>query len=146
MQMTSPSSTPPPGVPFKLPVKYDPCFLEIVDGIEGYVCAIRNEEKAAYLVHAINAHAKFESENAELRRALEVCRDALSHADDDIREHLQVARFNLTGKTHTGEQLEIPNPPLLIHAHGIAQSMIVRAECKEALRQAYTALTPKEAK
>jgi hypothetical protein len=58
---------------------------------------------------------------------------ALVAADHDIREHLQVARYNLTGMMHTGDQCPIPNPPLLIHAEGIAKSDGVRAQIRAAL-------------
>lgn len=62
----------------------------------------------------------------ELERQHAELRETLSAADDDIREHLQVARYNLTGKMHTGDQCPIPTPPLLIHAEGIAKSDRVR--------------------
>lgn len=55
-------------------------------------------------------------------------------ADDDIREHLQVARYNLTGMMHTGDQMPIPNPPQLIHQAGIDASDTVRAKIQAHVR------------
>lgn len=43
-------------------------------------------------------------------------------ADSDIRQHLQVANYNLHGLMNTGEKIEPPNPPLTIHQGGIDQS------------------------
>jgi DNA repair exonuclease SbcCD ATPase subunit len=36
-------------------------------------------------------------------------------ADDDIREHLQVANYNLHGLLNTGERITPPNPPKTVH-------------------------------
>ncbi len=58
---------------------------------------------------------------------------ALCAADDDIREHLQVARYNLTGMMHTGDQCPVPKTPTLIHAEGIAASDRVRKQIQKAL-------------
>lgn len=69
----------------------------------------------------------------DLTSALTATRAVLRAADDDIREHLQVARYNLTGMMHTGDQCPIPNPPLLIHADGIAKSERVRAQIRDVL-------------
>lgn len=64
-------------------------------------------------------------------RALMDALDTLRAADDDIREHLQVARYNLTGMMHTGDQCPIPNPPVLIHAAGISASDAVRERIRK---------------
>lgn len=50
----------------------------------------------------------------------------LSLADDDIREHLQVANYNLYGKINSGEFITPPNPPVVIHENGIKTSLEVR--------------------
>lgn len=60
--------------------------------------------------------------------------EVLRAADDDIREHLQVARYNLTGMTHLGDQMPIPNPPRLIHQAGIDASDAVRRRIKQHIR------------
>lgn len=65
--------------------------------------------------------------------AVESACAALRAADDDIRELLQVARYNLTGMMHTGDQCPIPNPPRLIHAEGIAKSERVREQIRATL-------------
>ena len=52
---------------------------------------------------------------------IEELRQALWIAGDDIRQHLQVARYNLTGEC-AGQIMDKPDPPQLIHAAGIAES------------------------
>lgn len=53
-------------------------------------------------------------------------------ADDDIREHLQVANYNLHGLLNTGDRIEPPNPPQTIHQAGINASVAVRDEIRKA--------------
>jgi hypothetical protein len=62
---------------------------------------------------------KLKSIMAEMYRVLDL-------ADDDIREHLQVANYNLYGKINTGEFIKPPNPPEIIHERGINASLEVR--------------------
>ena len=52
--------------------------------------------------------------------------DMLNRADDDIRELLQVAKYNLYGQMNTGEYVDPPNPPVLVHEKGIQTSEGVR--------------------
>lgn len=94
------------------------------------------------MVHAIGC-VDAASEREE-KREIQGLRDAadrmerlekvLVAADRDIREHLQVARYNLTGMMHTGDQCPIPNPPTLIHAEGIAASERVRDQIRATLQ------------
>ena len=57
--------------------------------------------------------------------------DALHVAMDDIRELLQVAKYNLRGQINTGEIVEKPNPPQLVHEAGIAKSEAVMERCRK---------------
>lgn len=57
--------------------------------------------------------------------------DALSVAMGDIRELLQVAKYNLRGQINTGEVIDKPNPPALIHEAGIAKSEATIARCRK---------------
>lgn len=57
--------------------------------------------------------------------------DALHVAMDDIRELLQVAKYNLRGQINTGEIIEKPNPPILIHEQGIAKSEAAIERCRK---------------
>lgn len=57
--------------------------------------------------------------------------DSLLVAMDDIRELLQVAKYNLRGQINTGEIIEKPNPPILIHEQGIAKSEAVIERCRK---------------
>jgi hypothetical protein len=59
---------------------------------------------------------------------------ALGFADDDIREHLQVANYNLHGLLNTGEKIQRPNPPQTIHQEGIDASCRVRSLIAESRR------------
>lgn len=56
-------------------------------------------------------------------------------ADDDIREHLQVANYNLHGLLNTGERIDPPNPPQTIHQAGIDASVNVRHRLQEHARE-----------
>lgn len=56
-------------------------------------------------------------------------------ADDDIREHLQVANYNLHGLLNTGERIDPPNPPQTIHQAGIDASVKVRHRLQEHVRE-----------
>jgi hypothetical protein len=53
-------------------------------------------------------------------------------ADDDIREHLQVANYNLHGLLNTGERITPPNPPKTVHQAGIDASVRVRERLRAA--------------
>lgn len=57
--------------------------------------------------------------------------DALSVAMDDIKELLQVAKYNLRGQINSGEIIDKPNPPILIHEQGIARSEAVIERCRK---------------
>lgn len=57
--------------------------------------------------------------------------DALQVAMTDINQHLQVAKYNTRGQINTGEFIDKPNPPVLIHEAGIAQSEAVIARCRK---------------
>jgi hypothetical protein len=57
--------------------------------------------------------------------------DTLSVAMGDIRELLQVAKYNLRGQINTGEIIDKPNPPLLIHEAGIAKSEATIERCRK---------------
>jgi hypothetical protein len=69
-----------------------------------------------------------------LEEAGNTCQITLLQADDDIREHLQVANYNLHGLLNTGERIAPPNPPQTIHQAGIDASAVVRAAIKFAVR------------
>ncbi len=56
--------------------------------------------------------------------------DALSVAMTDIREHLQVAKYNLRGEC-AGQIMEKPITPQLIHERGIAASEAVIERCRK---------------
>jgi hypothetical protein len=60
-----------------------------------------------------------------LEEAGDCQRSANATADDDIREHLQVANYNLHGLLNTGERITPPNPPQTIHQAGIDTSVRV---------------------
>jgi len=62
---------------------------------------------------------------------LELVRKALFDAMDDMREYQQVARFNLTGE-FLSQQMERPDPPLLIHQHGIDVTDVRLSNCRHA--------------
>jgi cell division septum initiation protein DivIVA len=53
-------------------------------------------------------------------------------ADDDIREHLQVANYNLHGLLNTGERITPPNQPKTVHQAGIDASVRVREKLRAA--------------
>ena len=57
--------------------------------------------------------------------------DALSVAMNDIAELLQVAKYNLRGQINSGEIIDKPNPPILIHEQGIAKSEAVIERCRK---------------
>ena len=76
---------------------------------------------------------------------LELVRKALFDAMDDMREYQQVARFNLTGE-FLSQQMERPDPPLLIHQHGINETDARLSNCQAAavlLNQWTDTLPPK---
>lgn len=77
--------------------------------------------------------AELESALAHERRKCEALADATRAAMNDIREHLQVAKYNLRGEINTGEVIERPNPPMLIHEAGISCSERVMEKCRKAL-------------
>lgn len=56
--------------------------------------------------------------------------DALYFAMDDIRQLLQVAKYNLRGQINS-ELIEKPNPPILIHEQGITQSEAIIERCRK---------------
>lgn len=68
----------------------------------------------------------------QLEEAGEFLDDVLDAADDDIREHLQVANYNLHGLLNTGERIQPPNPPQIIHQAGIDASVKVREDLRKA--------------
>ena len=57
--------------------------------------------------------------------------DTLSVAMGDIRELLQVAKYNLRGQINTGEIIDKPKRPVLIHEAGIAKSEATIARCRK---------------
>jgi hypothetical protein len=67
-----------------------------------------------------------------LEEAGETLNDVSVAADDDIREHLQVANYNLHGLLNTGERITPPNPPKTIHQAGIDASVRVRERLRTA--------------
>lgn len=56
--------------------------------------------------------------------------DALSAAMDDIRQHVQVAKYNLRGEC-CGELMPRPNPPMFVHERGIAASENAINRCRK---------------
>lgn len=92
------------------------------------------------IVAIILRHALAAPDAQDGERWLEKCVEVMSAADDDIGQHVSVARYNLTGMTQTGDQMPIPNPPLLIHSQGIHASEMVRALLKEGIRTIRAAL------
>lgn len=70
-------------------------------------------------------------------KRLEDAGDRVSSAADaawnDIREHLQVANYNLHGKLNTGDYIEPPRPPVTIHQAGIDASQAVNKRLLDAL-------------
>jgi hypothetical protein len=67
-----------------------------------------------------------------LEEAGEFLDDVADAADDDIREHLQVANYNLHGLLNTGERIQPLNPPQTIHQAGIDASVAVREDIRKA--------------
>lgn len=67
-----------------------------------------------------------------LEEAGQLLDDVADAADDDIREHLQVANYNLHGFLNTGERIQPPNPPQTIHQAGIDASVAVREDIRKA--------------
>lgn len=63
---------------------------------------------------------------------LEQVRDALALAMDDIREHVQVADYNLNGMS-LGEFVGKPDPPQLVHQQGIDTSRARLEKCRQAM-------------
>jgi uncharacterized protein YegJ (DUF2314 family) len=72
---------------------------------------------------------------AALEKAGDSMQIAANRADDDIREHLQVANYNLHGLLNTGERIEKPSPPQTIHQAGIDASVRVRKMLQESVRE-----------
>ena len=70
-------------------------------------------------------HRRLKEEFNKLKSVAELMYGALDKADDDIREHLQVAKYNLYGQINSGEFIGKPNPPITIHEHGIKTSLEV---------------------
>lgn len=78
--------------------------------------------------------AALREENERLNRGLHIALDALSKARRDIREHLQVAKWNLNGEVIPGETIDPPTTPNLIHQSGIDASERVIAEIEHAMK------------
>lgn len=62
---------------------------------------------------------------------LELVRKCLFDAMDDMREYQQVARYNLTGE-FLNQMMPRPEPPLLIHQHGIEVTDVRLSNCRRA--------------
>lgn len=77
---------------------------------------------------------KLKATVARLEAAGDALDEAADAAADDIREHLQVANYNLHGLINTGERIEPPNPPRIIHQGGIDVSVAVRENIRKARR------------
>jgi hypothetical protein len=78
---------------------------------------------------------ELEEARAEIQRlkdAGETLNEVAAAADDDIREHLQVANYNLHGLMNTGERVTPPNPPQTVHQAGIDASVRVRERIRAA--------------
>lgn len=88
---------------------------------------------------AVDRLAKELNEMKARMARLEAAGDKLAStaldADDDIREHLQVANYNLHGLLNTGERIDPPNPPQTIHQAGIDASVKVRHRLQEHVRE-----------
>lgn len=67
-----------------------------------------------------------------LEEAGDVVASVADAADNDIGQHLQVARYNLHGLINTGEKIDPPNPPHTIHQAGIDASVVVRQAIRNA--------------
>ena len=86
-----------------------------------------------------NPYSSFDFEYVTLKdcRAIEErltdAIEVLRKADDDIRELLQIAKYNLWGQIPTGDILEPPIPPLLVHTKGIEQSEALRKLINETI-------------
>lgn len=78
--------------------------------------------------------AALREENERLKRVLDIALDALSKARRDIKEHLQVAKWNLNGEVIPGETIDPPITPSLIHQSGIQASERVVAEIERAMK------------
>jgi hypothetical protein len=96
----------------------------------GFNFAHLAEERLAAI---ITKHSLAAPDGEDTERLMEKCIEVMSAADDDIGQHISVARYNLTGMTQTGDQLPIPEPPLLIHSQGIRASEMVRTLLKEGI-------------
>lgn len=81
---------------------------------------------------AREALERYEARVKRLEEAGEFLDDVADAADDDIREHLQVANYNLHGLMNTGERIKPPNPPQTIHQAGIDASVAVREDIRKA--------------
>jgi len=96
---------------------------------------------------AIHREIELRAQLSTLQAACAAKDEALRAADDDIREHLQVCKYNLRGQINTGEIIEKPNPPQLVHEEGIKASERVRNNISAALSPASGSgwLSPAEA-
>lgn len=90
----------------------------------------------AYLEHGELINAVPLDDCQEIERRLNRCVAALRAADDDIRELLQVAKYNLYGETPAGDILGPPAEPMLVHEHGIRASMLTREVIRQAILDA----------
>lgn len=81
-----------------------------------------------------NTYAGLNPETVSLMvEALHGSQKALRAAGDDIGELIQVAKYNLRGQINSGEIIERPKPPLLVHENGIAKSEYVIKQINQAL-------------
>lgn len=101
-----------------------------MDGVANAVVA----EAAERMQALVELTAKQATRIKQLEKAGEACDCALGIAYNDIRQHLQVANYNLHGLMNTGEKIEPPNPPQTIHQAGIDASMHVCAIIEECRR------------
>ncbi len=100
-------------------------LVELIDASANLVAQIRLAMATKDNGHAtkcVDRASELLALALESAERFETMREALRAADKDICEHLQVARYNLTGMTKTGDQMPIPDPPLLIHDAGIRAS------------------------
>lgn len=80
----------------------------------------------------VHAFLKQQERIKRLEEAGDELTESSHSADDDIREHLQVANYNLHGLLNTGERITPPNPPKTVHQAGIDASVRVRERLRAA--------------
>ncbi len=104
-------------------------IIKVVEEPLGLWAVQRNKRELRAIALEVN---KLEDRIKRLEEAGDELTESSHSADDDIREHLQVANYNLHGLLNTGERITPPNPPKTVHQAGIDASVRVREKLRAA--------------